>query len=74
MWEGVEPGNVSRFALEEIWHEDPVFIVLVRGGKDVCSLNRLREVSKDVEDNEDSFGSIGRTGDIFKNQVSPALE
>ena len=59
------PRDISWVALEPIWHEDLVLVVLVRGRENISSLERLREVSEDVVDVEDGFGSIGWAGDIY---------
>lgn len=62
--EGEVPGDISRFSLEEIRHEDLVFVAVVRGGEDIGALERLREVAEDVVDVKQCFGGIGWAGDI----------
>lgn len=42
------PRNVCRIAVEEVGHEDAVFLLWVRGGEDVCALDGLVEVAEDV--------------------------
>jgi hypothetical protein len=59
------PRDISWIALEPIGHEDLVLVVLVRGREDISSLERLREVSEDVVNVEDGFGSICWAGDIY---------
>jgi hypothetical protein len=42
-----EPADVCGLALEEIGHEDTVFL-LARGSEDIGTLNCLREEAEDV--------------------------
>lgn len=56
-------------ALEPIWHENLVLVVLVRGREDISSLERLREVSEDIVDVKNGFGSIGWAGYIYATSV-----
>ena len=65
-----EPGDISWFALEEIWHEDLVLLFIVRRSQDISTLNRLREVSEDVIDIKDGFGSAGRASNVWHFHVS----
>ena len=44
---GREPGDVGRLALEEVWHEDAVFL-RVGGGEDVGALDGLVEEAEDI--------------------------
>jgi hypothetical protein len=44
---GREPGDVGGLALEEVGHEDAVFL-LVGGGEDVGALEGLGEETEDV--------------------------
>jgi hypothetical protein len=41
------PRDISRVALEEIRHEDAVFL-FVRGGQDIGTLDGLIEETKDI--------------------------
>jgi hypothetical protein len=59
------PRDISWIALEPVGHEDLVLVVLVRSRENISSLERLREVSEDVVDVEDGFGSICWAGDIY---------
>jgi hypothetical protein len=58
-WENVRrgpgdvPGDIGRFPFEEIWNEDLILVVLIGGGEDICSLNRLWEISEDIVDVEE---------------------
>jgi hypothetical protein len=67
--EGDSPRDISWIALEPIWHEDLVLVVLVRGRENISSLERLREVSEDIVDVEDGLGSIGWASDIYAANV-----
>ncbi len=59
------PRDISWIALEPIGYEDLVLVVLVGGRENVSSLERLREVSEDIIDVEDGFGTVGWAGDIY---------
>jgi hypothetical protein len=66
-----EPGDVGGLAIKEIRHEDLVCMVLIRGGENIGSLERLREVSEDVEYIKERPRGIGGAGDILEQSVSP---
>lgn len=59
---GRVPRNVGGVALEPIGHEDLVFAVVVGRGEDVGALERLREESENVVDDQDGMLSVRRTG------------
>jgi len=58
------PRDVCGRAFEEIRHEDLVLIGIVRSSEDIGALERLWEVSKNIEDVEDSFRGIGWAGNV----------
>ena len=62
---GRVPGDVGGFAVEEVGHEDLVFVRLVRVGEDVGALDRLREEAEDVVDEDEGFGGVGWAGDVW---------
>lgn len=55
-WARRTPRDIRRFALEEIGDEDLVLVVFVGGRQDVCTLDGLWEVSKNIVDKEDCLG------------------
>jgi hypothetical protein len=60
-------GHVTWLAFEKTGHEQLVLVVLVRDGEDVGSLNRLREVSEDIVDDEKCGFGCGGLGDIYEH-------
>lgn len=69
-----EPGDVGGLAIKEIRHEDLVCMVLIRGGENIGSLERLREISEDVEYIKERPRGIGGAGDILGQIVSPVRD
>jgi hypothetical protein len=57
--------------LEPVRDEDLVLLV-VAGGEDIGALDGLVKVAENVVDNDNSFGSIGRAGDIYRERNSLA--
>ena len=57
------PGDVGGAALEEVGHEDTVFL-LVGGSENVTSLDGLVEETEDVVDDHDGLGGVRRAGNI----------
>lgn len=56
--------NGAGHAVEQVWHEDLVLLVLVAVGEDVCALDGLVKVSEDIIDDDNGLGSISWAGDI----------
>lgn len=53
------------FAFQKVWDEDAVLVLLLTGGQDVGALDGLVREAKDVIDDDDALGSIGRTANIL---------
>lgn len=47
------PGNVGGAAIEEVWHEHLILVLLVAVRQDVGALKGLREETEDVVDDEE---------------------
>jgi len=60
------PADVGRLALEEVWHEDAVWVLLVAVGEDVGALDGLREEAEDVVDYEDCARGGGGAGGVCR--------
>jgi hypothetical protein len=57
--------------LEPVRDEDLVLLV-VAGGEDIGALDGLVKVAEDVVYDDNSFGGIGRAGDIYREPNSSA--
>lgn len=62
---GREDAEREGFALEEVWHEDLVLVVLVGVGEDVGALEGLGTEAEDVIDDEDGRGGGGGPGGVW---------
>jgi hypothetical protein len=55
------------------WNENLVLVLLVAGCENVCTLQSLREETKDVVDQQDGLVRRGRTGDIGLQSIDGDL-
>ncbi len=65
------PLDGARLALEPVRDKDLVLLV-VAGGEDIGALDGLVKVAEDVVDDDNSFGGIGRAGDIYRESKASA--
>ncbi len=64
------PRDVGRLPIEEIWHKHLVFMLLITCCKDIGALERLREVTKDIKDEQNGGSSRRRASHISNSCVS----
>jgi hypothetical protein len=57
------PLNGARLAVEPVRHKDLVLLVVARS-EDIGALNRLVEIAKNVVDDDNPLGGIGRAGRV----------
>lgn len=62
------PFNTGRTALKPVGNEDLVLVLHVAVSQDVDALERLFKVAKNVVDDHNSLGGIGRTGDVLRGR------